>query len=170
MAEYRKVEDLSLEDLREEVWFWRTDAAAGLASMIAERQARPPSEAEAEESEGLLAYAAEALHDALRGRYHERCFACGFSIQPGDAVISDVNEGEMHASCPDQEGGAQAIKPGDKVFMDRDSIVIDQDHPEGGEASEKPDHIVAHEATRLYTHEQIVAKVTTAMAKAEGVG
>ena len=169
MSEFQKIEDLSIETLREEVWMWRTDAAARLATLAVEVDSTNPHSRVGMNARREFRGEAETLNDALAGRYHPRCFCCGFSIRPGDAVIQDVSEGEMHADCPSEEGGVQVLRPGDKVFMEPDSIVIDEDHPDGGEAGDKPDHIVAHESARLYTHEQIVAKALSALEMARGV-
>lgn len=157
------VDQLTIEQLRDEVWFWRTDAAARLYFRMDDvKQTRATTHA-GREARRHLAGDAETLSDALTGRYHPECFACALPIFPGHAVISDVNEGEMHAECP-AEGRERTIKPGDKVFMDRESIVTDEDHPEGGELADKPDHIVAHAASRLYSDEQIAARLDAARA------
>ena len=84
-VEFRRVEDLSLEQLRDEVWLWRTDAAARLAVHVVEDR-RPTKAERRREMHGV----AETLYGALTSKYHDTCFACGFSIHPGDAVISDV--------------------------------------------------------------------------------
>lgn len=157
------VDHLTIEQLRDEVWLWRIDAALRLFNrMDAVKQTRAATRA-GREARRDLAGDVETLGDAMAGRYHPDCFACGLPIIPGDAVISDVNEGEMHAECP-AEGRERTIKPGDKVFMDRESIVIEEDHPDGGDLADKPDHIVAHAASRLYSDKQIAARLDTARA------
>lgn len=166
MEALRKIDDLSLEQLRDEVWFWRTDAAARLFFRMGEVRDTKVTTKAGWEARRRLSGLIESLSDALAGKYHPECFACLQPIRPGDAVITDVTEGGMHAECP-VDGQPSTAKPGDKIFMDPESIVIDEDHPEGGEAREKPDHLVAHAASRLYSEEQIVAKVEAARALLE---
>lgn len=159
----RPIDVLTVEELRDEVWYWRTDAAARLFFLMDAVKVTSPRANAGREARRHLAGLIETLSEALRGEYHPACFCCAEPIRPGDAVISDVTEGEMHAECP-APGERSTFRPGGKVFMEPESIVIDEDHPEGGDPALKPDHLVAHEASRLYTHEQIVAKLETARA------
>lgn len=143
--------------LRDEVWFWRTEAAAGLSERrIQLKLARETKRGgigllkrEIERLEALLAA-------ALAGELHDRCFACGSEIRPGDACLSDVEMGEMHAMCP-IDGRASTVAPGDKVYMEPESLVWEGDGP-------KPDHLVAFAHERLYTTAQIAAKLERAAA------
>lgn len=169
MSQTNKVEDLTLEQLRDEVWLWRTEATARLFFTMGEVEASSPRSRVGHDARRRLNAEVETLSDALAGNYHPSCFVCGFSIRPGDAVLTDVNEGEMHAECPQHEGGPQAAAPGDKIYMDPESIVIDEDHPEGGDPALKPDHLVAFAAGRLYSDEQIVAKIEAARLLLTGV-
>lgn len=163
MSEHRKVEDLTLDELRDEVWLWRTDAAARLYGRMDDVRKSSPRARAGREARRHLCGDVETLSDALAGVYDPICFACLLPIKPGDAVICDVDEGEMHAACP-VDGQPSTAKPGDKIYMEPESIVIDEDHPEGGDPALKPDHIVAHEASRLYSHDQLVDRLTAARA------
>lgn len=152
--------------LRDEVWFWREETTAELFHLRRAVEATTARSKAGQEARQRLRGAVQQLSEALSGDVLDDCFACALPIRPGDAVITDVNEGEMHAQCP-KPGRPQTIMPGDKVFLDPESIVIDDDHPEGGDPALKPDHIVAHEAARLFTAEQISQRLAEARALLE---
>lgn len=154
MSEARDVDAMSLEQLRDEVWYWRTDAAAQLGTLMLvvgggckDLRGTPRKRA---------AYLVDLLGSAVAGEVHEICFVCAEPLRPGEAAINDVEMGDMHAACPTLCSGPP-IQPGDKVFMDPEGIVWEGDGP-------KPDHIVAHAVERLYSAARIVEKLAAAQA------
>lgn len=166
----RDPETMTEQELRDEVWFWRGNTAASLffaVGALKDKDRRTGLRDRRREVEALT----DLLTSALSGEALETCFACGLPIREGEAVICDVEQGEMHAECP-VDGRPRTLKPGDKVFMDPASICIDEDHPEGGDPALKPDHIVAHAHARLYDTAGVIRQVETARAalKASGKG
>lgn len=148
----RDPDTMSLEDLRDEVWFWRTEAAASLHERrIQLRLARERGG----RGVGLLKREIERLRalltSALAGELHEGCPACGEPIRPGDACLSDVEMGQMHAMCP-IGGRVSTVRPGDRVYMEPEAIVWEGEGP-------KPDHLIAFSHERLYTTAQVAEAV-----------
>lgn len=152
---------MSVEDLRDEVWFWRDNAAATLVQEIVKlRMLEEGGRRGVVRKRRSIQSVADLLEAALFGDVNATCFACGLPIRAGDACISDVEGGEMHAECPDS-GRASTLKPGDKVFVDPDSIVWEGEGP-------KPDHLIAHACERLFTVDQLVRRVDEARAAIAG--
>jgi len=91
-----------LAQLREEVHFWRANAAATLSTavMMAEAAARKgDTDEEARILVSTILPQSTALRDALAGDYHEYCESCGKPLLDGQPVVSDVDCGDIHAQC-----------------------------------------------------------------------
>lgn len=141
MSEARDVEAMNLEELRAEVWYWREEAAADLAFRVSEYQRGGSGAFRTRQAlRDRIRCLAEQLEGALGHDLFQACEACGEAVKPGQAVISDADGGELHATCMGAPSGCQ---PGDKLFVDPAAIVWEGEGP-------KPDHIVAHASSRLY--------------------
>ena len=104
-----------------------------------------------------LAETVVALGEALEDDFRPRCGACGEPVRVGQAVLPDVEMGEIHADC----GNPDRVAPGDKVFVDPESIVVE-------EGAEKPDHLVAGEAGWLMDAVQIAERLARGRAVLAG--
>ena len=163
MDKARDVEALSIEELRAEVWFWREGAAATLGAKMLWLEAMNDGDARRRGIKRVrkqVTTLSAQLQEALAGEYWSLfCEACGGPVKPGQAVISDVDCGEMHADCAD--GGWGRYKPGDKLFLEPEAIAWEGEGP-------KPDHIVCHASERLYTTAQLVEQLGRARAALAG--
>jgi hypothetical protein len=149
----RDPDTMSEQDLREEVWFWRENAAAGLGfARVDLKIAREMKKGGIGALKKRIDEFVSMLTSALTGDLHEGCGACGFSIRPGDACIWYEDIGEAHAACPAFEGGPQAAQVGDRIEMEPEAIVWEGEGP-------PPDHLVAHAHDRLYTTAVIATKI-----------
>ncbi len=96
------VADLTVEQLREEVEFWRANSAAFLWSMkIGVEAARVRGQhdfATIIEVNYMMPHAT-ALELALGGEYHETCEACTKPLLRGQLVFQNTDGGELHAAC-----------------------------------------------------------------------
>jgi len=155
---------MTAEQLRDEVWYWRTEAAADLGFRLCEVE--NPDLRTDFRGRATLKRRVEArvslLSNALSGDIFEACSICGEAIRPGVALIRDVDMGDCHAECmgdPEikREGGA---RPGDTILVDPESVVGFDDEPD----PESDGRLIAHEHSRLYTTDQIAAKLEMARA------
>lgn len=99
----RAVESLTLEQLRDEVTYWRQDAAARLLMALALAKA---AEIKGEEDRcaqitvSTIFPTRAALSNALNGEvYWPVCEGCSSPVHPGDAVYAYEDGGEGHCDC-----------------------------------------------------------------------
>lgn len=94
-----------IQDLREEVAYWRADLAARLWSLRAlytTARARGKS-GRAIDLGNLIRAALHSFRDAEASEWHDRCEICGEFILPGEAQASD-DEISGHARCLTEDG------------------------------------------------------------------
>lgn len=141
--------------LLEERHFWRETAACHISSLVValagdrRMHCRPIVPRSALRQE--LRETVESLRAAFAGDFFPICEACGEAVRPGDATLRDVDCGDLHADCCAAES-QQPVKPGDKVFLDPESIVVEE-----GEAPR--DHIHAGVAANLLTDAEIAERL-----------
>lgn len=95
------VGDLTRDQLRDEVSYWRQNAAAQVQMALAELNQQPTPEQPPwrYSVERRLREQVANLGCALRGDLFESCGACPEPIRPGDPVVQYEDVGEVHARC-----------------------------------------------------------------------
>ena len=129
-AEIRDVDDLDVEELKAEVLYWREDAIASLGPLIGRIEEALVCEGlpMAAEYAAILRRRLGAIEGALTGDGLDRCWLCSDVILPGQPMLREVNEGDVHAGCLGQH------IEGDRYQLDADSVVGPDDEPiEGGD-------------------------------------
>lgn len=151
-------------ELREEVWFWRTEAASGLFFLTVEARAAMEKDPEGTETFQLrdrVRQRREALISALTGDLFDSCDVCTDPILWGAACLRDVEMGDVHAECMGAPmPGAGPIAPGDKVQCDPEGIVGPDDEP----IPDSDGILIAYAHDRLYTTPQILKRLDEAAA------
>ena len=153
----RRIETMTVEELREEVNFWRQNAACWLSSALF---------ATAEGAMGLKAWRynrspgrqvrelSSVLGEALTGEgMFPGCEGCGKPVKPGELVVSFEDVGEMHARCAGASG--DQLRDGGRIPVPLESLSLEE-----GEAPPDDPALSVYASSDLYTPEHIEAFVT----------
>ncbi len=97
-----KPEDMSLQQLRDEVAYWRAEARASLHFALTDaRMAADKGDHERAEDiiRDRLRQSAGSLESALNGEIHMLCEACGKPLRDGQLTIASDDTNDVHAEC-----------------------------------------------------------------------
>jgi hypothetical protein len=90
--------DSEINDLREEVAYWRRDAVARAWSAAVECSNAGPTE-RSKIKVGRLDPALHAIRDADAKQWHMACEACGKALRTGQLVHYYEDAGSIHVDC-----------------------------------------------------------------------
>lgn len=154
---------MTVEQLREEAWFWRANAAASLFFALVDL--RHHGAGGTFRSRRALTRRirelVELLDNALTGDLHQTCGICGEPLRPGQAALSDLDMGDVHAHCsgdPIGRAAGEPAQPGDRIQCDPESIV----DADGDPMPDTDGILTAYPIDRLYTTADLLAKVAEA--------
>lgn len=154
------VEHLSAKAAREEVRFWRAEAAATLEmamSLLTSHRKNGNLDQEAELAVGQFNPLRRALQDAIAGEYFERCESCLEPVREGDLVVDFADVGEVHARCCGVEG--EDLRAGFEIPVGPESLELD----EGEDIPANPCLTVFAHAEH-YTHDKVAEILAKALA------
>ncbi len=151
MIDFRRIEAMSPDELREEVSHWRQTFACYLSDAL--RAVEDPAAAKhwrREHSPGRrVRELAAVLAQALTGEeMFPSCERCGSPVKPGQLVVRFDDVGEVHAACAGAE--ADQLHEGGRIDVPAEMCVLEE-----GEPAPADPHLPIFTASDLYTPEQI---------------
>lgn len=119
---------MSEDQLRAEVWFWRTRAADELQRLHRRIAVGFVAQEHVADLSSRASVWAGLLEGAMTGDDVDKCPLCSEVLVPGQAALREVEEGEVHAECLGTPiGDGQA---GDRFQLDPESVVDADDEPD----------------------------------------